>query len=530
MRYRWPWFTTTVAHTSFFAPAMTEFKTLFRSMRVLESQDGILRLPTELMYVDPAKFGTVDGQALTLSASTEHRYLSSKYTPETISPIIGLGVQGLTNAHFVHDLHLTISQEPNIFQTRPLEWHENLAGKLLPLVNTPELKTAIEKIGIIPLMNGDWVSIASETLVGFAPKGFDSYDIRGFFPYAVIHPDVESQCSRMALLKSLGTNTLSHVRMGRGILKMHAGTGPESFENPVTISTAALISQIIYLYRSSWTPARTEEPIFWFVASDDRRYRGSDIFIPGDGQDDCPATRISSALAREYPMLHRGYFQDLDLSSNPLIDFEIDPDCSWHKAQLPKAGDLLTFLTSTLGLLRSTTPPLVQQDSEDACQFSLSHVFKYLLEYCLTFDVLQVISDNWGYYSQYFVPKDPHSCGTCLSSRQNLVKAIRATRVRKTSQNNWNVRIGDLVLPDIDPRIQTSLTTLATLKPPNSETIGVKLRYHLSHLGVATEQNGSFYMRCLWALRRQGSTVQKDIEYVYEQIQRYYEDDRAEIE
>lgn len=530
MRYRWPWFTTTVAHSSFFAPAMAEFKTLFRSLRVLESQDGNLRLPTELIYVDPAKFGTIDGQAMTLSPSTEHRYLSSKYTPEAASAIVDLGVEELSDAHFVRDLHLTTSQKPNAFRSRPLEWHENLAGKLLPLVNTPELKKGIEKLGIIPLMNGDWVSVASKRQAGFAPKGIDLHDIRGIFPDAVIHPDVEAQYARMALFKSLGAHTLSHVRMGRGFMTMHAGTGPESFQNPATISTAALISQIIYLYRSSWLPARTEKSVFWFAASDDRRYRGPDIFILGVSQVDCPATRISSALGTKYPILHRGYFQDQDLFSTSLVDIESDPDHSWYRAQPPRAGDLIAFLTSTLGLLRSTAPPLVQHDPDDACQFSLSDCFEYLLESCSTSDVLQVISDNWGEYSRYFVSKGPHSCDTCLSCRQGLVKTIRATRVRQTLQNNWDAKIGDLVLPGIDPRIQTSLTTLATLNTPNSKTTGDTLRSHLSHLGVATKQDDSFYMKCLRELQRQGSTVEKDIEYVYEQIQKYYEDDRVGIE
>lgn len=533
MRYAWPWLITDPGPSSFFASAMIGVRRTLKSMKILESYDGCLRVPTELTFVDPGIFG-VQGQVATLSPLTESRYLSSKYPSWTIDAAIALGVKRLTNATFLDDFDHMISVNPTDFQQKPSKWHEELAKKLLPLVDDPNSRGAIEQVRIIPLLNGDWVSAASGKHAGFWPINIDSgISEQRTFQDVTIHHDAARQDARRTLFERLGMKTLGPRRICPVIMNMHADAGPESLANLGRFSSHELISQVLFLHRSSYTPARRETNDLWFVTSDGRRCRGRQTYIRSDSAEDSSANRVSAMLSKEFPVLHDHYHDSRYKSQ--MSDPEVSNDISGSNT----SEDLTTYLVSVFGLSKSTTPRLVRPNPKERCDFTLSDEFQYLFSTCPTSDVLEVILHNWTAYSAWIQPDGLHECSTCNHSRENTLTAIRSTPAKGIDRNciyqqssqfwtNWQPMMTDLVLTDIDPLIQSDAIPLATLKIPNSQSATV--RRLLECLGVAANKGASFYMRCLYALTRQKLPEQEDIAYVYEQLQAFYEDDKDIIE
>lgn len=524
-KYTWPWFANAAAPSTFFQPALRAARQTIASRPILESCDGRLRLPTELVYVDPTLFAGDDGYPMTLSSSTRAHYLSLNYPPWTIDSLLGLGVRRLTNTEFLRDLGRMITDDPDGFHGQSLKWHEELATILLPLVDLHELEEAIRQLSIIPLLDGSWTN--SEILKGrraphpvFWPSNIDLHGSEVKLLFSIIKTDSLLGFQRRKLFERLGIATLDRQRICNGIVATHLASGPGWFSDPETFGNSVLISHAVLLFEESWTSGSHKTPELWFASSDGRRRRGSDLYITRNESDFSQTQVVAGILQAMSPRLHHGYFEPQILNQH---SSEVCPDSGVSASD--RHEDFVNYVARTFRV--STVPRLVENHASNACDFSLSEDFRDLFNKFHASHVLQLILDKWAFYSSWIELEELHRhCEGCLNSRASLLRDIGKSPSR--IEHGPHTKVMDTVLPDVDPVIQDGSFALAVLQVSNFEDEAV--RHRLRYLGVTTRRESSFYLKCLKAIRKQRSPSERHVAYLYEQIQGYYGDDKDEIE
>lgn len=524
-KYTWPWFATAAAPSTFFQSALRDARHTLASRPTLESCDGRLRLPTELVYVDPTLFAGDDGRPMTLYPYTTTHYLSLNYPTWTIDSILDLGVSRLTNEEFLRDLDRMITHDPDGFHDRPSKWHEELATVLLPLVDLHDLEKAMRQLSIIPLLDGSWAN--SEILRGrraprpvFWPPDIDLHGSEAQLPFSIVKADLLLGVQRRKLFERLGITTLDPQRICNGIVAAHTASGPGSFSDPATIGNPALISHALLLFEESWTSRSHQTPELWFASSDGRRRRGSDLYITRNAWDSSQSSVVAGILQAMSPRLNLGYFEPQILKQD---SSEVSPNSGVSASD--RREDFVNYVARTFRV--STVPRLVENNASNACDFSLSDDFRHLFEKFHASHVLQLMLDKWSFYSAWIELDELHShCEGCLNSRASLLRDIGKSPSR--IEHGPHTKVMDTVLPDIDSLIQDGSFALAVLQVSNlgEETVKHRLRY----LGVTTRRESSFYLKCLKAIRRQNNPSEQHVAYLYEQIQGYYADDKDEIE
>lgn len=524
-QYTWPWFATAAVPSPFFEPALKAVREVLASGRTLESCDGQLRLPRDLIYVDPALFASCDGCPLTLSQSTSAHYLSFNYPTWTIDSILNLGVKRLTHGEFLCDLDRMITEDPDGFYGRSSKWHEDLATVLLPLVDNPELEEAIRRLSIIPLLDESWTN--SQVVSGrraprpvFWPDDIDLHGSEVLLPFSIIKSDLPIGWKRRNLFERLGITKLDPQRICNGIVAVHMINGPGSFSDPATIGDSALISHALLLYEESWTSRSHQTPDLWFATSDGRRCKGSNLYITKDPAGLSQTNGVAEILQGMSPSLHLGYFEPRIPRNYP---YRVSPDQDVSASH--RRGNFVNYLARTFDV--STVPRLVKHNASNTCEFSLSEDFRALFERFHASDVLQLILDQWESYSPWIELDGSHKhCEECLNSRASLLEDIGKSPSR--IEHGPHTKIMDTALPDVDSLIQDGSVTLDVLRVSNFEDEAV--RYRLRYLGVTTRKDSAFYLKCLKAMRRQSTPSEEHVAYLYEQIQGYYADDKDEIE
>lgn len=523
-KYTWPWFATAAAPSPFFEPALRDVVQALAYRPILESYDGQLRLPKDLIYVDPASFASGDGCPLTLSYSTKARYLSTNYPNWTIESILDLGVRRLTNRDFLHDLDRMITDDPDRFHGRSSKWHEGLATKLLSQVDDPELEGAIRELSMIPLLDGSWAN--SEIRRGrraprpvFWPSNIDLHGSEAQLEFSIVKSD-SLGVQRRKLFERLGITTLDPQRLCNKIVAIHMIDGPGSFSDPATIGDSALISHALLLYEESWTSGSTPNPELWFASSDGRRCRGSELYITKSAGGFSQANGVDGILQSMSPSLHLGYFEPQALGQD---SSGVSPD-SGISASHPRQ-EVVDYLIRTFRV--STVPRLVKSNASNACDFALSKDFRELFDKFHASHILQLIIEKWEFYSRWIELNELHrDCESCLNSRASLLRYIGESPSR--IEHGPHTTVMDTVLPDVDPLIQDGSVTLDVLQVSNFEDEAV--RHRLRYLGVTTRKGSTFFLKCLRAMRRQDTPCEQHVAYLYEQIQGHYVDDKVEIE
>lgn len=524
-KYTWPWFVTAAAPSTFFQTVLRGARQTLACKPILESCDGRLRLPTELVYVDPTLFAGDDGCPVTLSCFTMDHYLSLNYPTWTIDSILDLGVRRLTNGDFLRDLNLMINDDPDGFHGRSSKWHEELATVLLPLIDLNELEEAIRQLTIIPLLDGSWTN--SKILRGrraprpvFWPSNIDLQGSEAKLPFSIIKADFPLGVPRRKLLERLGITTLDPQRICNGIVAAHAASGPGSFSDPAIISNSALILHAFLLCEESWISRSHQSPQLWFACSDGRRRRGSDLYITRNTGVFSETDGVAGILQSMSPRLHLGYFKPRFPNQD---SSEVSPDggvsASDHRE------NFVNYVARTFRL--STVPRLVENNASSACDFSLSEDFRDLFNKFHVSHVLQLLLDKWEFYSPWIELDELHrQCEGCLNSRASLLRDISESP--SPIEHGLHTKVMDTVLPDVDYLIQDGSFALALIQVSNLEDEAV--RHRLRYLGVSTRKESSFYLKCLKAIRRQSTPSERHVAYLYEQIQGYYADNEDEIE
>lgn len=504
-RYTWPWFATAAAPSPFFERALRDVRQALASTTTLESCDGQLRLPTDLVYVDPTLFAGEDGCPMTLSQSTEARYLSLKYPMWTIDSIIDLGVRRLTNEEFLQDLSRMIVENPDGFHDRLPKWHEELATVLLPLVDVPELKEAIRQLTLVPLLGGSWTN--TEIPKGrrvprpvFWPENIHLHGSEAKLLFSVVDSGSPLGVQRHKLFERLGITMLDPERICDGIVAAHIAQGPGSFSDPATIGTPELISHARLLHRQSWTPKSHQRPELWMASSDGQHLRGSALYAMRHPKGLYRGTSVNDILEAMSPQLHKGYFGE------EAIHHYSSGSCESNTADC--RDSFVDYMACTFGV--SIVPRLVGWNTTK-CDFSLAREFRGLFRTYHASHIFQLIVDNWNFYSPWIELEELHiNCEECVDSRQNLLKDIRHSPSHL--EHGLGTKILDTVLPDIDPFVQCAGIPLAVAKVSNCGDTTV--RYRLQCLGVITRKGYAFYSKCLNALRKQRNPSQHLVAYV----------------
>lgn len=525
-KYTWPWFATAAAPSTFFEPALRGAQRALQSKPTLESCDGRLRLPTELVYVDPTIFAGHDGCPKTLYRGTEAGYLSLNYPTWTIDSILGLGVRRLTHQEFLRDLNCMITHDPDGFHGRPSKWHEELAAVLLPQVDAPELETAIRQLRIIPLLDGSWTN--SEIPKGrraprpvFWPDNIDLHGSEAKLPFSIVNPNDLLGVQRRKLFKRLDITTLDPQRICNGIVAAHIPpNGPGSFSDPAVIGNAALVSHALLLFQESWISRSHQPPELWFVSGDGRRRRGSDLYIASEAGDVSQTNGVHDILRALSPRLHLSYFEAQTPNQSRC---KAPPDSVVSAAHRHK--DFVNYFARTFRI--STVPRFVESETPNSCDFSLSKDFQGLFEKFPASHILQLILDKWEFYSLWIELDELHKhCEGCINSRATLLGDI--AKAPSCVEHQSYIRVMDTVLPDVDFLIQDGSVALPVLQVSGSEDEAI--RHRLRYLGVTTHQGAAFYLTCLKEIGRQSTPSEQHVAYLYEQLQGYYAGDQDEIE
>ena len=546
MKYLWPYYLPTVETASFFQPTRDSILHRLKGDTILESCGLKMTKAAQLYYVDTVKFADEDGQPFTLCSQTADKYLSAKYPSWAIESLVSLGVRKLTDEQFLDDLDFMISQHSALFRDQSPRWQGQLAHVLLSLTTDLDLLPRMKKLRIIPLSSGEWTSpndkpaffqgalpsllparrmaipedaqnpgnynpysflakfdsvIASKCT---SPTRFENLLIQSMstrsdkegklrlddFPVntsvLIIDQVASADGTRHNLYERLGIKDLSPPQMCQQISDSHASP---SFK-PEQWNKNQLISHINFMYEAHWRSPQDVD--LWFATSDDKRCKGSRLYLHSSCAQDSAAARVSQKLTTKYPTIHGDYLADTN-------------------------EEWMSFLKDDLKL--SAIPRLVTPTVHTSYGFfSFSEEFKYLFRECHTADVIKVLNDNWRTYSTWLEPDTTQSQGcTFLSSVISLLHDIQNTVVKT---RNGNSSLSKTVFPNLDPFLEEQLPLpILDLEDPRNKL----LRQRLSAFGVVVEADIDYYLFCLRWLANQHSPSHEILCHIYERIQLWYD-------
>jgi len=117
----------------------------------------------------------------------------------------------------------------------------------------------------------------------------------------VVDSTAESDPDRRNLFARLGTKEWEVSEICRLVLELHSS----SDFKPEALSTSELISHAVFLWKSSWQPAKGTD--IWFGTSRGKRCRGRELYIPGGTKKGSAAARIFACLQDQFAILHGDY-------------------------------------------------------------------------------------------------------------------------------------------------------------------------------------------------------------------------------
>jgi len=357
LKYIWPCYlpSSAISTSGFFEPAIKMILIQVEESPVFESCVGNMVRPATLSYV-PAEF-CADGEPFTLCNATEDQYLSSNYASWVIEAMVSVGVTELTPRQLLRDLATLITTDANSFHKRSLKWQTQLATTLLKFSTDAELMSLMRDLALIPLNDGTWIAARDNKI--FFSRSDASLAIPDGIGILIVERNAESDSNRRKLFTSLGVKEWSAPGICRLILSLHASA---DFQ-PERLSMTQIISHATFLYQAKWQLPKGVD--LWFVTTRSERFRGREIYVPGNSNVDSAAARVFAVLEKDFPVIHNYYLtvlpgdcefvnwlvQNLGLSRIPrLVTPVVEP-----KPLLAKTEDQLP--------MKETDPTLCNNDS-----------------------------------------------------------------------------------------------------------------------------------------------------------------------
>lgn len=500
-RYTWPRFIPAQSVGGFFEPLRALILKRLPRERILEGCSRKMISPATLTRV-PRTYCSDDGVPFTLSSSTLDSYLSAKY-PEWVSPLLSIiGVRTMDADDFLRDLKQMISNDRQGFRRKHPGWHSQLAQTLLSLWNEKGDSDIIKDLNIIPLSNGEWVSANTGPIYFNQASGIS---IPETVPIHTVDRNIEKDHFRRNLFVQLGVKPRPDAaEVCRIIIGMHQ----KSSFKPARLKHSQLVEHVTYMFNASFEVPRGID--LWFVTADDKRVKGSLLYMQSTVKVRSFEDRISEHIERNYDLLHDVYAEAFP-SHGPAGH-------TWRKWMQRSFG----IQPSNLPRICTKTPGKSKEGT-----FDLSDEFTSLLKACDSSDILELLKVNWQKYSRYILDirlvknKDI----------ENPVKEkIAAARVkcypRKGAKTPSFHRLRDTLLPLLD-RTMDAVPELPILDIPNPSDQGWKV---LEIFGVSVYRNIDYYFRCLQELRTSiVSPPKATVAYIYERIQADFLDNKDEI-
>ncbi len=422
-----------------------------KSEMVLRSRAGTLQIPVFLTYV-PEKFLDRRLDPL-LGGEGEYQYqLAPQYATEDLPALHRLGVQDMDPATFLRKL-AKLNVE-TLRSKRSPSWHEDLAKSLNGL--SYSYRAEIERLPLIPLRNGDWVSASTmKSSPIYFEDGEDDLSVPSGIEIRVVNSSATKNKARKQLFQWLGVKYCSHLEVCTLILESHRA----EFRGSKTVDE--LVSHTAYLYKFRNSIMNLELDHVWLVDSSEPmpfRKRGRNLYI------DIPGTEfaVSSFLTagtRNVAFIHQSYVGAIQgRGQRDWINWLVR---MFHVSDIPRIKE---SGGSTLSL-----------DFRSIMDSSPSQVF------------LKILTDYWPRYSRDISPlikKEISSASVdCASGRRPLKETV--------------IRLPDLVKlsKDLGGADLPFLKIEEPISDPNS-------LMHLSHFDVTTTANIDFYLLVLQASAR----------------------------
>lgn len=322
-KFQWPYYLPRDTTASFFKPAQKHIHRELALRPIIESFGQTMHCPNELSQV-PTRYIDKSGVPFSLTDRTGSRYLSPNYPRWTIQSLVNLGVSVFSDAQFLKDLSDMMTEDPPSFRNRPDEWHSSLASALVQLTSTKSYKATLKKLSLIPLANGSWVAAESKPVFFLGDLQLDNFPVEDAI--SIVDPRIATDLARRSLFANLDIKIIDKVQLCTYICDAH---GSPDFE-PEDWTAEQLVAQVKLLYQSSFKPS---EPVdLWFVTSDHKRSRGSELYFRGLFDKNSSTSRVFDRLEEKFPVLHPDYLT-CDPVDNSWVSFLTD---SFHLSVIPR--------------------------------------------------------------------------------------------------------------------------------------------------------------------------------------------------
>jgi hypothetical protein len=453
---------------SFLKPFHDELLQKLALEPILFPHSGDLASPKSLTYV-PEKY-TFNGAPMTISAQNSGRFLSSSYLKPDLKYLKVLGVSEMDDHAFFGEIQ-RLSNVRDKFKTKSDAWHSQLASIIMRL--PPSYSWMIAGLNIVPLSDGTWVAAGGRQLL--FPGNEDEFELPGGLELSVVHSGAAADPARRTLFKFLGVGDLEREPVVKHIQKLHVNSN-----YPNNVTSAALISQIKFLYSTGWKNPTYQR--FWFTSESGQRVHGSQLYQ--DSSKPHSATKFFAAHRKKFRFIHKDYM------------VAAGENCeSW-----------VTWLEEKMEV--ATIPRLVQFTPDRG--FKMSEDFEFIIKNLPSSDILQLLRDNWAEYSRYFDPDrmlkwNKEEMNLKFDSTQftecatDLRKKLESMLVTCTTGKKQRLDATFLPSRELFLLAQEGMPFVYVPDPDNAHWEVLKT------LGVSVKVDVSFYVRCLERLQLEDS-------------------------
>jgi hypothetical protein len=434
----------------------TETIRLLSQNPVLEDDEGNFTIPSRLTYVS-SDYRDADMKPLIPPAREHLRYVSDQYSSEDEDILLKLGIGEITPVHFLTALNEFVSKSEELFQSRPLQWHQRLSMVLVTLINKGTsgsgYKDIISKMSLIPLQNGKWTNAVDGTVI--FPMSTDSLIIPEGIPVFEVHRDAATDPSRRNLLSLLGVKQFQTRDICEAIVRSHTDSQFVSNGVPVPdliakLPLPQLVSHINFLMTAKWSSRSAGRTDLWFVAEKGSSRRGSTLYVEWGGaysasrifrREDSEHSNPTSPEQYSIDFLHRSYAVVLSSSNK-----------NW-----------MHWLCQNLEL---TTLPRLVTPHVPGRPFTLMEDFKLLVKNEPALTVLMLLREHWVHYKQWITSEQDRKSHYSIDKQSASHIQRYLSHLNVPCTNGAHAPLRQTVLPSRDVLLALGF---GVESPPNNQ-------------------------------------------------------------
>lgn len=480
---------------AYFRPLANHIRQSLIAKELFLSQDGqfctaarLLILPSWATYQDS---GEAHAQPIIPEKHLPPftRYLHESYDTTTTradgSLLEGLGLKQLSGAQFIKSLQGIIADR--LHERLSARWFDAVIHNLVRLHETtapppgrrrkpaPYVhRDAIWALKLIPLSDGSWVSKSSNMIIYFDFALGDIPDDLGIYR---LRSGVDMSRSRQHFYSLMGVNIAEPSAIAKLIMGLHR----EVARAPSSLPSLLKHARFLFTHREGLQNERISVVNLLLLDANSEVGQGKDLYLPG-GEGIPLETVLPSPPAR---FLHQGY-----------VDMYADDPATKAK--------WLKWLCDSTGGPGVQASPRVTSDGRLSVEAAL------MLQTVSTPQLLAVLRYHWaGGFGSSRLSRDATSqISNTLVGCGDARVPLKATYIKRNSLAEDTSGLPFLPIDD----------------PQNPEWD------FLRRFGVATEINGSFYLRQLKQLQSQGGEQNEDdMNALYRQLEARFSDDSVSI-